>query len=130
MRELTGHQVSPADKALIVAAVDAPGSGGANHRYEITGFTSDTNPSALSDDGQDCVSILFQNGPVGEVGVNGITDGALLATVADRLRCFQHGPHANYCNERALMHIRDAQGWLNHRTLERMSRGVEGTHNP
>ena len=130
MRELTGHQVSPADKALIVAAVDAPGSSGASHRYEITGFISDTNSSALSDDGQNYVSILFQNGPISEVGVNGITDGALLAIVADRLRGFQHGPYTSYCNERALMHIRDAQGWLNHRTLERMSRGIEGTHNP
>lgn len=130
MRELTDHQVSPADKALIVAAVDEPGSGGANHHYEITGFTGDTNPSALSDDGQDYVSILFQNGPIGEVGVNGITDGALLAIVADRLRGFQHGPYTSYCNERALMHIEDAQGWLKHRTLARMSRGVEGTHNP
>lgn len=78
MRELADHRVSPADKVLIVAAVDAPGSGGASHRCEITGFISDTNPSALSDDGQDCVSILLQNGPICEVGVNGITDGALL----------------------------------------------------
>jgi hypothetical protein len=34
---------------------------------------------------------LFQNGPIAEVGVNGVTHEVLLAIVADRLRSFQKG---------------------------------------
>ena len=46
----------------------------------------------------------------------------------DRLRSFQQGPFASRYNALALTHIEDAQNWLNRRTLERMRRGVEGTH--
>ena len=52
----------------------------------------------------------------------------LLAIVADRLRSFRQGPFASRYNALALTHIEDAQNWLNRRTLERMRRGVEGTH--
>ena len=41
---------------------------------------------------------------------------------------FQQGPFASRYNALALTHIEDAQNWLNRRTLERMRRGVEGTH--
>lgn len=128
MRELTDHKVNPANDVLTVAAMDEPGSGGANHRYEITGFNSETNASESGIDDRDRVSILFQNGPIGEAGVNGVTHEALLAIVADRLRSFQQGPFASRYNALALTHIEDAQNWLNRRTLERMRRGVEGTH--
>ena len=72
--------------------------------------------------------IEFQDGPVNEAGVNGLTHEVLLAIVADRLRSFQQGPFASRYNALALTHIEDAQNWLNRRTLERMRRGVEGTH--
>lgn len=136
-RLLQDHKVNPANDTLIVAAVDAPGSGGANHRYEILGFTADTNPSGKNPDdfgyGGDYGAtrpavILFQNGPIAEVGINGITHEALLAIVADRLRSFQKGPYATKANACALTHIEEAMHWLQQRTLERMRRGVEGTH--
>jgi len=38
MRELTGHKVNPANDVLKVMVIDEPGAGGANHRYEISGF--------------------------------------------------------------------------------------------
>ena len=60
--------------------------------------------------------------------MNGITHEALLAVVADRLRSFQKGPYSCKANECALTHIEEAQHWLQQRTLERMRRGVEGTH--
>ena len=128
MRTLDDHKVNPANDTLTITAVDEPGSGGAHHRYEITGFDSKTNPSESKIDDQDRVSILFQNGPINEAGVNGLTHEALLAIVADRLRSFQKGPFASRYNALALTHIEDAQNWLNRRTLERMRRGVEGTH--
>lgn len=61
-------------------------------------------------------------------GVNGLTHEALLAIVADRLRSFQAGPYSCKANACALTKIEEAQHWLQQRTLERMRRGVEGTH--
>lgn len=120
MRSINGHQVNPVNDRLVITALDDPGSGGANHRYRITGFTTP--------DG-DCeeVELDFQNGPIAEVGVNGITQEALLAIVADRLRSFQAGPFSSKANACALTHIEEAMHWLHSRTIERMQRGVEGT---
>ena len=61
-------------------------------------------------------------------GVNGLTHEVLLAIVADRLRSFQKGPYSCKANACALTHIEEAQHWLQQRTIERMRRGVEGTH--
>lgn len=128
MRTIEDHKVNPANDRLTISVMDEPGSGGANHRYEITGFNSDTNASDSRIDDRDRVSILFQNGPIAEVGVNGLTHEALLAIVADRLRSFQKGPYACKANACALTHIEEATHWLQQRTIERMRRGVEGTH--
>lgn len=121
MRELTDHKVNPANDTLTVAAIDEPGSGGAHHRYVVSGYQS-------KHSGGSETLIEFQDGPINEAGVNGLTHEVLLAIVADRLRSFQQGPFANRYNALALTHIEDAQNWLNRRTLERTRRGVEGTH--
>jgi hypothetical protein len=132
MRELTGHKVNPANDVITITVEDAPGAGGANHRYAITGFDTASNPS--KEDAQGFASsysrqiLLFQNGPIAEVGVNGLTHEVLLAIVADRLRSFQAGPYACRENALALTKIEEAQHWLHHRTLARMQRGAEGTH--
>ena len=133
MREIKDHKVNPANDTLTILVTDAPGSGGAFHRYEITGFDAGTNKSAQQDDmnlGESYAPavILFQNGPIAEVGVNGLTHEALLAIVADRLRSFQDGPFKCKANACALTHIEEAMHWLQQRTIERMRRGVEGTH--
>ena len=129
MRNLTDHQVNPANDKLIVQVLDEPGQGGACHSYYVDGFDISTNPSATEEDNY--LYILFQNGPISEegVGVNGITHEVLLAIVADRLRSFQKGPYSCKANACALTHIEEAMHWLQQRTLERMRRGVEGTHN-
>ena len=131
-RELTGHQVNPANDVLRVTVADAPGADGANHRYEIRGFNTEENPSYDSGDSAVCDSpelvILFQNGPIAEAGVNGVTHEVLLAILIDRLEGFQSGQFANPYNQTALDACRKAQDALLQRTRERMSRGVEGTH--
>jgi len=119
MRTLTDHKVNPVNDTLDVHVIDEPGHGGASHLYEITGYQSPN--------GNAGVVIEFQDGPINEVGVNGLTHEVLLAIVADRLRSFQAGPFASRHNALALTHIEDAQNWLNRRALERMRRGVEGT---
>lgn len=48
-------------------------------------------------------TVTFRNGPVNDFGING-------------------------CHQEDLLVIVEAMHWLNHRTLERMKRGVEGTN--
>lgn len=130
MRELNDHKVNPANDVISITVTDEPGAGGANHRYEVTGYNAETNPSLNSEFGDDIrgTVLLFQNGPIGEAGVNGITHEVLLAIVADRLRSFQAGPYSSRENAIALTKVEEAQLWLHKRTLDRMRRGVEGTH--
>lgn len=135
-RELDGHHVNPANRSLRIMAVDRPGSGGANHRYEITGFDIATNPSgeglyqggAVDGTPMYELVLLFQNGPISAFGVNGITQEALLEVCIDRLRSFQSGPFACDENAEALSHLLKAREALLSRTRARMARGVEGTH--
>lgn len=116
MRTLEDHKVNPANDLLTVAVLDEPGSGGANHAYDITG--GEAVPT----------HIRFQNGPINEAGVNGITHEVLLAILCDRMRGFQSGPYASADNAEALQHMEAAQVALQRRTRARMARGVEGTH--
>lgn len=116
MRRITDHIVNPANDHIAITVVDEPGAGGANHEYEV------------DIDGKQAVRISFQNGPINEAGVNGITQEVLLAIVVDRLKSFQAGPFACRENALALTKIEEAQHWLQHRTRARMDRGVEGTH--
>lgn len=133
MRALTDHIVS-GDQAvqLQIEVTDEPGQGGANHRYEITGFDTKGNPSATDGAGYHASYarevILFQNGPIKESGVNGITSEAFLAIAIDRLRSFQAGPFACRENAIALTHFEEGLMWLQRRTVARIKRGVEGTH--
>lgn len=129
MRTLTDHKVNAANDTLDITVADAPGSGGAHHRYVISGYDDAGNPSR----GDACPSgphldVLFQNGPIGEAGVNGVTHEALLAILIDRLRCFQAGPFSCRENALALTKLEEARHWLNSRTKARVARGVEGTH--
>ena len=92
MRTITDHIVEgdSANHQLKIEVTDGPGQGGANHRYEITGFDTSTN---TSDDslgrvltGINSNVVLFQNGPIKEFGVNGVTQEALPAIVIDPWR--------------------------------------------
>lgn len=129
MRQLHGHKVNPANDTLTIDVVDEPGAGGANHDYYVSGFNLASNASASKlYDTKDGVRILFQNGPIAEVGVNGVTHEALLAILIDRMRSFQAGQFACRENALALTKLEEAQMWLLQRTRSRMERGVEGTH--
>lgn len=118
MRMLDEHRINPGNDTIRIDVMDEPGHGGANHVYDC-----------VLPDGR-VVRIQFQNGPIAVDGngVNGLTHEVLLAILADRLRGFQKGPYSCKANACALTHIEEAQHWLQQRTLERMRRGVEGTH--
>lgn len=131
MRALSDHIVSPANEALEIRVLDRPGAGGACHLYEIAGFNTESNPSRSAPDGSslpvaDSLTVLFQNGPIGEHGVNGVTGEALLAIVIDRLRSFQAGPFPCRENALALTHAETALLWLQKRTQDRIRRSVAG----
>ena len=97
MRQLTGHKVNPVNDLLTIEVVDAIGHGGANHEYRVAWPAQD---HAVSE-----VTINFQNGPIAEHGVNGLTHEALLVILIDRLSAFQAGPYANPYNGDALYHV-------------------------
>ena len=129
VRKLNGHKVNPANDTLEIEIHDQPGSGGACHLYQIYGHDTSRNSSAPHDFADETkTTILFQNGPIPENGVNGITQEALIAICIDRLESFQAGPFACRENALALTKLQEAQMWLQKRTRDRMDRGVEGTH--
>lgn len=121
MRTIDDHKVNPANDRLVIEVLDEPGAGGANHVYQVRGYHN-------IDADETSVVIRFQNGPINEAGINGLTQEALLAIVVDRLRSFQAGPFSCRENALALTKIEEAQHWLQQRTLARMRRGVEGTN--
>lgn len=124
MRTIEDHKVNPANDRIEIVVADEPGPGGANHEYLV----NLPDPSKSAGERGRQFQIVFQNGPINENGVNGITQEVLLAIVADRLRSFQAGKFACRENALALTKIEEAMQWLHSRTRARMNRGVEGTH--
>ena len=119
MREIHGHETNNANRLIAITADDAdPNYGNASHDYEVR-----------RTEGQLVLGHLqFQQGPIAEVSVNGLTHEVLLAIVIDRLRGFQTGVFANPWNETALTHCQAALAAMQERTREREARGVEGTY--
>lgn len=106
-----------------VLVMDEPGHGGACHEYIIVEVPQTSAAETAAQFG----SVRFQNGPVGENGVNGCHQEDLLAIVLHRLQSFQAGAYACRENAIAITKIEEAMHWLNHRTAQRQKRGVEGT---
>jgi hypothetical protein len=123
MREITSHKVG--DCRLDLQAIDEPGQGGANHVYTLSWF-EERAPEVHVRHRRICY-ISFQNGPINEVGNNGITNEALLAIVIDRLEGFQSGKFKCRDNAIVLTKLEEAMMRLQKRTRDRMARGVEGT---
>ena len=85
-------------------------------KYEI--FTSDR-----------CFAeILFQNGTIPEVGVNGVQFEDLIKICINRLEHFQKGDFNCRENAIALTHLESALLWLQNRTEKRKNQGVEGKY--
>lgn len=123
-RKLISHKVNGLNQDLEVYVCDEPGQGNACHVYQVSYCN---NPGTDAGGASPLCLVKFQNGPVNEAGINGITNEALLAIVEDRLSGFQSGQFSCIENAMALTKIQEAQMWLRKRTLDRISRGVEGT---
>lgn len=121
MREIHGHEVNECNEAIRITADERnPQNGNASHVYEIS-WTEICGNGRMK-------SLRFQDGPIKEAGVNGITQEVLLAILIDRLECFQESQWACDENARALIHLQAARDNLLERTKKRLARGVEGTH--
>ena len=73
------------------------------------------------------ISLKFQSGQSGEVGVNGCTIEDVIGVLITRLEAFQQGPL--WCHETryVIEKLLSAQSWLRERTRVRREQGVEGT---
>jgi hypothetical protein len=71
------------------------------------------------------MNLMFQNGPIKEVGVNGITNEALIAILIHRIGILNTQFPCEE-NVMALASLTRAQQVLLERTQSRMARGVEG----
>lgn len=109
-----GHEFGAAGEELVIEKFADAVSG------EIYTYT-------VSSEHDELQEIVFQHGTVPEFGVNGVTEGALLAIVADRLREHQSGAYSCRENALALTKIEEALHWMKSRTENRIARGVEGT---
>ncbi len=110
---------------VAIEVLDEPGQGGACHEYSVV-----PNYQKIGDDVVTPINpftVRFQNGPIQEFGVNGCQQEDLLAIVIDRLQSFQSGNFACRENALALTKCQEALMWLQKRTADRQSRGVEGT---
>lgn len=125
-RPVHGHEINAANGMIEIFA-DPPTHGNASHRYLVQ-WPGVASAPGEQPDHQDYLTILFQRGPINEFGVNGLTNEALLAIVADRLRSFQNSEYSCRENALALTKIEESLHWLHHRTQSRVNRGVEGTH--
>lgn len=115
MRNVSHLALTAVDKAITITCDDRDPVVGGNmsHAYTITGPFGEQ-------------SVKFQQGPVAEAGVNGITNEDLIAIVIDRLEGAQEGPFKSRYNALAITALQEAENWLSRRTLDRMARGVEG----
>jgi hypothetical protein len=124
MRQLTSHAVNICNQSITIDTDEPDPVSNMPHEYVMRihpgpGRTlSEPNVQALR----------FQNGPIGEVGVNGVTHEVLLAILIDRLQGAQKSKYACRENALALTKLEEAAQWLEARTKARVARGVEGTH--
>lgn len=123
-REVKTHKVNGLNESLLINVLDEPGHGGACHEYQIRKFVKNEDDDVAD---IELCSINFQNGPILEHGVNGVSNESLLAIVKDRLECFQKGKFACTQNAGALILVSAAMEALRKRTIARQARGVEGT---
>ena len=113
--------LTPTDQAIYITADDRDTAVGGNmsHVYHIDSVDPAAGMPRLGE-------IRFQRGPVKEVGVNGVTNEALIAICIDRLEGAQEGPFASEDNSTAIEALKSASEALAKRTRDRMARGVEG----
>ena len=113
LRELTTHKVNKLNRALTIKVLDEPKLCGANYLYQISVLLENSKSLEVG-----CL-IKFHEFHDVNIGVNGITNVALLAIVEDRLKGFQSGEFDCRENAIALTKLQEVIMWLqkNERTM-------------
>ena len=124
MRIIESHKTNGCNEAIAIEADERdPDNGNTSHVYHLRwNIERDGKPFEVDQ------LIQFQHGPIKEVGVNGITNEALLALLIDRMEGFQSGQYRCHDNELALDHLQYTRLILHKRTMDRVARNVEGTN--
>ena len=106
-----------------IYATDEPAFN-ANHEYIVVAAPAEGEEIGLDNP---YAKVKFQEGAIKENGVNGCHNEDLIAIVIDRLQCLNQDDFKCRENSIAITKLEEALMWLNKRTLDRRSRGVEGT---
>lgn len=133
MREITIHRpglaTSTLDEVIRIETADDPAADGAEHKYQL--FIKVHGEWAKS------TRIDFQKGPYQPIPndqvpyqPNGISTEALLAVCIDHIRQYQSGKFPCRENALAITKMEEALHWLQFRTRDRLSRGIEGQAKP
>ena len=124
-RTIRFHECTEADRLLQIHAGPS-GPGGAPVRYRVM------MPVFLNDQlvGYGHDELKFQQGPICENGINGITIECLLAILIDRLHRFQQGPYPCDENKKAEALLALALGALKKRTRRRQDEVAAGKLKP
>jgi hypothetical protein len=106
MKELTGGLVLNWRTHIMYEEVEG---GGSPYSFEVH----------KNENGEVVGWIHFQEGPIKENGVNGISNEDLLTIVTHRLKCFQKTKHRCRENDNAIDKVEEALLWLHKRTAEK-----------
>jgi hypothetical protein len=107
-RTVTKHQIDVFNQDLSIEVLSPP-----NRQTKATVDYLISN--AVS--GIELAYIKFQEGDPAKVGINGISNEALIAIVLDRLKSFQDGPHNNKFNTEAMSLLEAALDVLEDRVV-------------
>ena len=80
--------------------------------------------------GEGYINIQLQDGPIGEVGVNGCQIDEVVKYCRDKITEFNQAPYACRENSMAITKLDECLMWLQRRTENRTARGVEGFNKP
>ncbi len=105
MRELTASRPQTGQ----TFATDEKSSDGANHHYAFSYKPSIDGPPVPMGE------IKFQNGPVSEAGINGISDEQVLQVLIDHVDGLAHGRIFVDQNQQAVLDLKQARSWLESR---------------
>jgi hypothetical protein len=76
------------------------------------------------------IDITFQEGAIGDVGVNGAHVEDVIDVLVERLRDLNTGELACRETSLAITHLEEAGLWCLKRRMNRLAQGVEGTMSP
>jgi len=120
--EALKHDLLTSNYTKVFKETDETVQYNAPHTFVVT-----TVPVTADDEVCQLLEVHFQEGPIKECGVNGVSNEDLIAMVICRLEYFQKSEFSSRDNAMAITKLEEALLWLRKRTINRETRGVIGT---